>query len=656
MQLGELFFSLGFKSKGFKEAKDFTKLINGAKSSLDKMSASLSKASKVTTTSLGEMNKGFKETNTVMDRTVSIAMVLKNMFSGLGSIISTLAKGFMAAGAAVLYFLKSSSDIAVTIDKLSAATGTAIGKLYNMKKFAAENNVEFDSMASSLERVIGIAQDIRIGKLTPSRYYQMLQIDPMATYEKQLEQLSKALKRHPDLQQALAGARDLGFTKDDIYIAQTVADIYEKLNKEIGDISDHDRMIKFNKELNSFFEKMRVSLGGILLLAAPIFEVILEKIEEFVTYLNSLDKEELRKTIKDFLDDPLKTIRKKVEEIMDIIEKRLNKIFDNIEARIDKFIANFKLDPFKAMSDLTEGSGLGPAYPADTQKARVEQVIEGLPKKVDGKITIPRETIEGAKSILPKRVIKWGKKLLNHLGIKLNETPWQMPTSMPTPTATSMPTPTATSMPTPVPTPSSLHFKGSVINGKAPLSEADEIKAIQQRLKEHNRKSTEKNNKKQIDSTINKVFGGSKGIGREATPEEVKDFKEKLKGATLYTDPEKKPVEEESYFDKLKKFLKETKKEGERIFESTKDLFNSDKSGTDSNYYQPQWVPRKDKFEPDMPKKTPDSQKYMNPKKGSEMPVIFNIEINESKDPRMTAEVIKQTFSNSFWQLQRGER
>jgi hypothetical protein len=269
MKLGELFFDLGFKTKGIAESANFKGMIEKTKDSLENLKGS------------------FDKSNVSQNKTLSLSLSLKNMFNGMIDITKRLALGIVGIGTSILFTMKSVSNTAMNIDVLSSSTGKSTGFLYNMKKFAAEAGVSFENMGEGLKRVKQISSDISLGKASPSAFYSALGIDPHADYERQLGQLSDAFKRFPDnLDRVRAGARDMGFSEEEIYIAQKVTNIYGKLNKEIGNEKAHQRMVAFHKRMEAFGERMTRSLGNLAMKAEPLINKIFNAIEKTVNYFS----------------------------------------------------------------------------------------------------------------------------------------------------------------------------------------------------------------------------------------------------------------------------------------------------------------------------------------------------------------------------------
>jgi len=174
-------------------------------------------------------------------------------------------------------------DRAMALDVMSSSTGKTVGYLKNLRKFAAETGVSFEGMGEGIKRVKQISSDISLGKASPSAFYSSLGIDPHADYEKQLQSLSNAFKKFPDqLDRVRAGARDMGFSEEEIYIAQKVTNIYTKLNKEIGSQKAHDRMVAFHKRMTAFGERMKETLGNLAMRAEPLVNKVLDGIEKLL--------------------------------------------------------------------------------------------------------------------------------------------------------------------------------------------------------------------------------------------------------------------------------------------------------------------------------------------------------------------------------------
>lgn len=274
MKLGELFFDLAFKTKGILEAANFKGAIDKTKGSLENLKGSLDK------------------TNLSQNKTLSLNLSLKNMFMGMIGVIKRVAFGITGIGSAILYTLKQGGDMAMNIDLLNTSTGKSTGFLYNMKKQAAEAGISFESLASGLQRVQQIKSDISLGKTSPSAFYSALGIDPHADYPAQLQQLSDAIKRFPEQgDRVRAGARDIGFSAEEINYATRTTDIMSKLNKEAGSEISHKRMVQFHKTMESFGERMKMITVNLATVFMPVIEKVLKATEKFV---GSIKKEQVK--------------------------------------------------------------------------------------------------------------------------------------------------------------------------------------------------------------------------------------------------------------------------------------------------------------------------------------------------------------------------
>lgn len=285
MRLGELFFDIGLKTKGIAEAINFNGVIEKTKAGLESVRKAVSDVAG--NDGLNNLKGSFDKLNVAENRTLSLSMSLKNMFGSMLNMAKNVALGIVGIGTSIFMMMKSASNTAMDIDVLSSSTGKSVGFLYNMKKFAAEAGVSWQGMGEGIKRVKQISADISLGKASPSAFYSALGIDPHADYEKQLGQLSDAFKRFPEnLDRVRAGARDMGFSEEEIYLAQKVTNIYEKLNKEIGSEKAHQRMVAFHKRMTAFGERMQVTLGNLAMKAEPLINKILNAIEKTVNILN----------------------------------------------------------------------------------------------------------------------------------------------------------------------------------------------------------------------------------------------------------------------------------------------------------------------------------------------------------------------------------
>lgn len=226
MQLGELFFSLGFKTKGIAESQNYQKQITQTQSSAIGLSNALSK--------IGE----------------NVSAVAKKNTAFISMLTSMKAK-VTAAASALVYFTKRASDAAIQIDKMSTMTGLSPDTLQRLSDVAAQTGSNINDIASAVRHLQTESVNIALGRGGNVGLFQYLGIDPHQDPLKIIDQMAAKLRTMPT---ALGNtlAREMGFSDDLIYMLKNRGNAMPLASQTLV----NDRELKRLKEFGFYFAKV----------------------------------------------------------------------------------------------------------------------------------------------------------------------------------------------------------------------------------------------------------------------------------------------------------------------------------------------------------------------------------------------------------------
>ena len=290
MQLGELFFNLGFKSTGATEVKNFENGVNMSHKAVEILSDAVDhlvflleemavKMGAVTRGDIEASKQLIKEdkaikalevsskgSNETKKKKISIIGVLNKKMKDYWGSMNAARIQVMAISGALTYFTKKASDAAVHIDKIASVTGLSHDSLQRMGDAAAQTGGNIDDMAGAVGALQKQSMDIMMGRGGNMGVYNLLGLNPHEDPITLLDKLGKKLKSLPAAYGANL-ARELGMSDDMIYFLKNVENIKPPREETIVTEKELTRLKQFNFYFNRVFEqgkRVLMKLGAFL--------------------------------------------------------------------------------------------------------------------------------------------------------------------------------------------------------------------------------------------------------------------------------------------------------------------------------------------------------------------------------------------------------
>lgn len=313
MQLGELFFSLGFKNSGTAEVKQFESAIDSSQQVVQLMSDAVEhlvflleemaiKMGAVTradinankelmseTKNISEAPKASEKITEKKDITSVTALtekdtIAKTKQSGILGTLNNKMKSWwgnlaaariqiLAISGVMTAFTKKISDVAVNIDKISTLTGLSNNSVQRMGDMAAQTGANVDDLAGAVQSFQKQSVDIMLGKGGNIGTFQFLGINPHEDPLKILDQLSKKLKTMPTAL-GTSMAKDLGLSDDLIYFLKNTDNLRPISEETIITDKEIERLKAFNFNFNRVWEMGKRTLTKFGAAISPIMNQV----------------------------------------------------------------------------------------------------------------------------------------------------------------------------------------------------------------------------------------------------------------------------------------------------------------------------------------------------------------------------------------------
>lgn len=309
MQLGELFFSLGFTSKGTGEAKAFGDTIVTTQQSANVLSQAIEhliflveemavKMGAVTRGDLDASKSLIKEKSAIdgvessgkknvetKKKTVGVVGTLNQKMKDYWGSMNAARLQMIALGAGLTYFVKKASDAAVHIDKLSTLTGYSKDGLQRMGDMAAQTGTNLDDVAGAISNFQKQSIDISLGRGGNIGAYNLLGLNPHEDPVKLLDQIGRKLKTLPAAYGANL-ARDLGLSDDLIYMLKNMENIKPPRQETFLTDKEVKRLKEFNFYFNRVFEQGKRTLQKFAAFLSPVVSELIS-LADRISYLAS---------------------------------------------------------------------------------------------------------------------------------------------------------------------------------------------------------------------------------------------------------------------------------------------------------------------------------------------------------------------------------
>lgn len=279
MDVGSLFFSLGFKSKGTTELKNYETAIDGAMTAAESMQDTFNELLYViekmaismgalTATEL-ELHKqdmkllkatrdivpAAKEENKQSEKKLGLLKTAHQQLSRFVGKMNAYRIELLASASALIYFTHRMSSIAEQFVKISSLTGISADQLQRISAMASEAGASVDDLGGAIQQLQAASVDIMLGKgdISP---YAFLGLDPHQDPLKLLEQIQMKLKTMPTALGTKA-ARDLGLSDDLIYFLRNVENLKPPPEETLLTEAEVKRLSEFNFYFNRIFDQGR---------------------------------------------------------------------------------------------------------------------------------------------------------------------------------------------------------------------------------------------------------------------------------------------------------------------------------------------------------------------------------------------------------------
>jgi hypothetical protein len=287
MQLGELFFSLGFKSEGTGEAAAFNDTLSNTNEITEALQDALEKLHKAVGSMGAKMVSTTENLNKKNKDNVGLLGMLNNKMQGYFGKMNAARLQIMGVGAGLTYFVNKAAQAAVHIDKISSATGLSADKLQRLGDMAAQSGSSMDDLAGAVAGFQKNSVDIMLGKGGNIGPFQFLGLNPHDDPLKILDQLSVKLKKMPTTL-GTAMAKDLGLSDDLIYFLRNKENLKPTSEETILTDKEIKRLKNFNFEFNRIWEQSKRALQKIASFLTPIANTVLYAFDRITLMFSDL--------------------------------------------------------------------------------------------------------------------------------------------------------------------------------------------------------------------------------------------------------------------------------------------------------------------------------------------------------------------------------
>jgi hypothetical protein len=315
MDVGSLFFSLGFKSKGTAELKNYESAIDGAMSAAEAMQDTFNamlnvlekmavKMGAVTEEEIKKHKEDAKilkvqkdlapveeKSNKTKQKQAGLMGMVHQKLVGLVGRFNAYRLELIGTSSALIYFVNKMSALVIQFDKLASATGISMDTMQRISAMAGEAGTSVDDLGGAVQRLQEQSIDIMLGKgdISP---YAFLGLSPHQDPLKILEQVQAKLKSMPTALGTKA-ARDLGLSEDLIYFLRNAENIKPPPEETLLTEAEMKRLKEFNFYFNRVFEQARRVMSKFGAGIAPFVTLLLYAFDRmgrmFGDFINKLE-------------------------------------------------------------------------------------------------------------------------------------------------------------------------------------------------------------------------------------------------------------------------------------------------------------------------------------------------------------------------------
>ena len=278
MQLGELFFSLGFKNTGSNEQKSFEKGIESSQQVvtvmagaieqmiflMEEMAVKMGAISRGDLQSFKDLQKEEKCIKSIVstekeeikqkDKKRGLLGVIHNKLSETFGTMNAVRLETMAMAGALTYFAKKASDAVVHMDKLASSTGLSMDTMQRLGDMAAQTGGSVNDIAGAIAHFQKESIDISLGKGGNIGAYNLLGLNPHDDPMALIDKIGHKLKAMPAAY-GTALAKDIGLSEDMIYMLRNMESIKPPREETLLTEKEISRLKNFNFYFNRVFEQ-----------------------------------------------------------------------------------------------------------------------------------------------------------------------------------------------------------------------------------------------------------------------------------------------------------------------------------------------------------------------------------------------------------------
>lgn len=299
MEVGQLFFSLGFKSEGTAAAEKFetvtstlaqtsTELLNifeRINNTLEKVAMKMGavtqeeldlfKQNQKTSASMQQLGEEFKEfaeeqskQGNQSKKSAGLYQMFVDKLDGSIGKLNRVKVQVMAVASSMVYLTKRSSDYAASLTRFTNLTGLSAQKLQVFQRQAALSGIGAEEVTSAVQELQQAAVDIQLGKGNTSTW-SLLGIKPGVDPFQQIESIKKAMgNMSAPLYTNLA--RSAGLSDELISFLREIKDIPPPDKNMILSEDEISELKAFNIMFNKALEGFKVGLIKIGQLLIPV--------------------------------------------------------------------------------------------------------------------------------------------------------------------------------------------------------------------------------------------------------------------------------------------------------------------------------------------------------------------------------------------------
>lgn len=310
MQVGELFFSLGFKSSGTGEAAAFSSAIDTSSGAIEVLSSAMDHliylleemAVKMGAVSRGDLEaskqliheekieklgksallvktkdtKATKE-NTEAERRgnqekknkVGLLTVLHGKLGEYIGKMNAVRVEALAMAGGLSYFVNKASQAARELDKISALTGYSQVDMQRLGDMASQTGGNINDITGAVQNFQKQSLDIALGRGGNIGAYNLLGLNPHDDPMVLLDKIGRKLKTLPAAYGANL-ARDLGLSDDLIYMLKNMENIKPIPKETLLSEDELKRLKNFNFYFNRVFEQGKRTLMKFAAFLSPV--------------------------------------------------------------------------------------------------------------------------------------------------------------------------------------------------------------------------------------------------------------------------------------------------------------------------------------------------------------------------------------------------